>query len=40
MNTAGSNVAAIMKQGNGRGQDDGGGKYGWGGADARKEVRL
>eukprot|EP00904_Undaria_pinnatifida_P006280 jgi/Undpi1/2782/HiC_scaffold_14.g06159.m1 len=26
-----------MKQGNGRGQDDGGGKYGWGGADARKE---
>lgn len=29
-----------MKQGNGRGKDDGGQKYGWGGAEARQEVRA
>lgn len=37
--TAGSNVGALLKQGNGRGKDDGGQKYGWGGAEAREEVR-
>lgn len=36
--TAGSNVGAIMRKGNGRGNDDSGQKYGWGGPE--KEVRL